>query len=86
MKVSRAEEGLFMELEKEDGKRVVVSLEAMFDRIWDDFIRGNLTDEYTRGMFGEMGLSGTEIFHLLEQLQVGRSEFEKGDYRDVSYI
>lgn len=86
MKVSKVKEGLFMEFENGDGERVAVSLEAMFGRIWEDSIRGTLTDAYTRGMFREMGLRGTEIFHLLEQLQVGRSEFERGDYRDVSYI
>lgn len=86
MKISKAHEGLFMEFEDENGERVAVSLGVMFGRIWEDFIRGNLTDAYTRGMLREMGLKGTEIFHLLEQLQVGRSEFERGDYRDVSYI
>jgi hypothetical protein len=86
MKVRKAKEGLFMEFENEDGERVVMSLETMFGRIWDDFIRGILTNEYTRGILHEMGLKETEIFRLLERLQIGRTEFGRGDYKEVAYL
>jgi hypothetical protein len=79
-------EEYFMEFDDpETGERMAVSVSVLFGRLWDEYIRDMIPNEYVRGMLGEMGLSDTEVFHMMERLQVGKAEYEAGDYREVSY-
>jgi hypothetical protein len=65
-------EEYFMEFEDpETGERMAVSVSVLFGRIWDEYIRGMIDNAYCRGLLSEMGLNGTEVFHMLERLQVG---------------
>ena len=63
-----------------------VSIPILFSRIWDDYIRGNIPNGYCREMLRELGLSPCEVFHMMERLQMGKAEFDKGDYQERSYV
>jgi hypothetical protein len=54
--------------------------------MWDEYIRSMMSDEYVRGMLGELGLTPCEVFHMMERLQGGKAEFNKGDYQERSYV
>ena len=66
--------------------RKFVSVPELLNRIWEDFIREKIPDEYCRGMLREIGYSETQMFHAMEQLQLGKAEFARGDYRERAYI
>jgi hypothetical protein len=78
---------LYIEYElPETGKRVAVSISVLFSRIWDEYIRGMMDNGYCRGLLSEMTLSPCEVFHMMERLQGGKAEFDKGDYQERSYV
>lgn len=85
------DDGPFIEIEIPDEdtgdvQRKFVSIPLLFGKIWEDYIRGMIPDEYTREMLREIGLSGTEVFHMMERLQGGKAEYNKSDYQEMSYI
>lgn len=88
MVIVQTEEGPFLELHNVDGNGTVnyVSVSELFGRIWDSYITRELPDEFTRGMLSEMGLNPTEIFHIMERLQMGRAEYDRNDYKEMAYI
>jgi hypothetical protein len=63
-----------------------VSIPMLFSRIWDEYIRAMMPDEYVRGMLRELGLTDCEVFHMMERLQGGKAEFDAGDYQEISYV
>lgn len=69
----------------EDGNTTYVYFTDLVDRIWGDYVRGAINNVYTRGLLKDLQFTDTQIFHMLEELQVGRTEFEKNDYTEVSY-
>jgi hypothetical protein len=90
-KMAGAEDGPFicLEIPDEDTGEVVqkfVSIPVLFNRMWDDYIRGMMDSVYARGMLSELGLTGCEVFHMMERLQVGKAEFDAGDYQERSYV
>jgi hypothetical protein len=52
----------------------------------DEYIRGMMDNAYCRGLLTEMTLTPCEVFHMMERLQGGKAEFNKGDYQERSYI
>jgi hypothetical protein len=77
----------FIEFENpETGEREAVSVGVLFGRIWDEYIRGMMDNAYCRGLLTEMTLSPCEVFHMMERLQMGKAEFDKGDYQERSYV
>lgn len=80
-------EEYFIEFEDpETGERKAVSVGDLFSRIWDEYIRGMMDNAYCRGLLTEMTLSPCEVFHMMELLQGGKVEFDRGDYCEVSYV
>jgi hypothetical protein len=80
---------IMLEIPNEDTGQVeqkYVSIPQLFDRIWNDYIRSMIPDEYTRGMLRELGLTPCEVFHMMERLQGGKAEFDAGDYQERSYV
>jgi hypothetical protein len=69
---------------KEEEKYVSVSL--LFSRLWEDYIRDMIPDDYMRGMLMDLGLNDADVSHMMLRLKAGKAEFEAGDYREVSYI
>jgi hypothetical protein len=70
----------------ESGERKAVSVSVLFSRIWDEYIRGMMNNAYCRGLLTEMTLTPCEVFHMMECLQGGKAEFDKGDYQERSYV
>lgn len=68
------------------GERKAFSVEVIFGRIWEDYIRDMLPNRFTRGLLYDLGLSPCEVFHIMELLQGGKAEYEQSDYREVSYV
>ena len=68
--------------EEEKSVRVVV----LFNRMREEYIRDILPDEYARGLLSDHGLSPCEVFHMMERLQMGKAEYRREDYREVSYL
>jgi hypothetical protein len=69
---------------QEEEKYVSVSL--LFSRIWDEYIRDMIPDEYMRGMLMDLGLNDANVVHMMGRLRAGKAEFEEGDYREVAYL
>jgi hypothetical protein len=70
----------------EDGNTTYVYFTDLMDRIWNEYVRGIIDNVYTRGLLKDLQFTDTQVFHMLEQLQVGRREYEENDYREVSYL
>ena len=69
---------------KEDIKYVTVG--ALFNVMWDEYVSGRMSNDFARGMLSEMNLSPCEVFHMMESLQMGRGEWLKADYQERSYV
>jgi hypothetical protein len=76
--------GIVLKLVKNVNTTYVYVTDLM-NKIWDDYIRAAIDNVYTRGLLRDLQFTDTQIFHMLEQLQVGRREFEENDYQEVSY-
>jgi hypothetical protein len=77
----------YMEFEDpETGERVAVSVSVLFGRIWDEYIRGMMDNAFCRGLLTEMTLTDCEVFQMMERLQMGRAEYDAGDYQEISYV
>ena len=63
-----------------------VTVAKLFNSMWDEYVSGRMSNDWARGMLAEMGLSPCEVFHMMERLQMGREEWLKEDYREMSYI
>jgi len=37
-------------------------------------------------MLEEMSLKPTEVFYMMERLQGGKTEYVRGDYKEMAYI
>ena len=72
---------------EETGEETIkyVTVAKLFDSMWDEYVSGQMSNEWARGMLGEMGLSPCEVFHMMERLQGGRAQWLKEDYMDVLY-
>lgn len=68
-----------------DGEKAYVYFTDLVAKMWDDYIREAIDNVYARGLLRDLKFTDTQVFHMLEQLQVGRKEFEENDYREVSY-
>jgi hypothetical protein len=68
-----------------DGNTTYVYVTDLMNKIWDDYIRAAIDNVYTRGLLKDMQFTDTQIFHMLEQLQVGRREYDNYDYLEVAY-
>jgi hypothetical protein len=78
---------LYIEYElPETGERIAVSISELFGRIWDEYVRGMMDNAYCRGLLADMTLTPCEVFHMMERLQLGKAEFDAGDYQERSYI
>lgn len=69
----------------QDGETSYMYLTDLVGKIWDDYVRGIIGNVYTRGLLKDLQFMDTQIFHMLEQLQVGRREYERIDYKEVIY-
>lgn len=69
----------------EDGNTTYVYFTDLIDKIWSDYMRGIIGNVYTRGLLKDLQFTDTQVFHMLEQLQVGRREYDNYDYLEVSY-
>lgn len=69
----------------EDGVASYVYVTDLMAKIWDDYIREIIGNVYTRELLKDLQYTDTQIFHMMVQLQVGRSEYIKNDYREVMY-
>jgi hypothetical protein len=69
----------------EDGNISYVYVTDLINKIWDDYVRETINNVYTRGLLKDLQFTDTQVFHMLEQLQVGRREYNNGDYLEVSY-
>lgn len=76
--------GAVLKLE-EDGNTTYVYFTDLASRVWDDYVRGIIDNVYTRGLLKDLQFTDTQVFHMLEELQVGRAEFKRNDYNEVSY-
>jgi hypothetical protein len=88
MTIIKTEDGPFLQMHNVDGRGTVkyVPVAELFGRIWDDYVRGHLSDEYVRLMLAEMSLKPTEVFYMMERMQLGKAEYKRGDYNDRSYV
>lgn len=80
---------IMLEVPNEDTGQIdrkYVSVLKLLDRVWDDYIREKIPDEYCREMLREIGFSQTQILHAMEQLQLGKAEYNREDYREVLYV
>lgn len=69
----------------EDGNTTYMYFTDLVDRIWEDYVRGVIDNVYTRGLLKDLQFTDTQVFHMLEQLQVGRREYNSYDYKEVMY-
>jgi hypothetical protein len=70
----------------ETGERKAVSVSVLFGRIWDEYVRGMMNNTFCRGLLAEMTLSPCEVFQMMERLQMGKADFDAGDYQERSYV
>jgi hypothetical protein len=69
----------------EDGNTTYMYFTDLVNKIWDDYVRSVIGNVYTRGLLKDLQFTDIQVFHMLEELQVGRTEFIKNDYEEVSY-
>ena len=88
---NNTEEGPVIKLyipNEDSGKETVkyVTVAKLFDSMWDEYVSGRMSNDWARGMLGEMNLSPCEVFYMMERLQMGRAEWLKQDYQERSYV
>jgi hypothetical protein len=93
VEIVRVQEGPYLKVVTEDGATSYLGWSDLFNKIWDDYVRGIILyvrgiilNSYTRGILFDLGLTLHQVFHAMEQLQLGKSEYEAGDYIEVSYL
>ena len=88
MTIIKTADGPFLEMHNVDGQGTVkcVPVAELFGKIWDDHVRGHLSDEYVKLMLREMSLKPTEVFYMMERMQLGKAEYKRGDYNDIAYL
>ena len=84
--IVKVDGGPYLKLVSGDGETTYVGWSDLFNKLWDDYVRGMIPNNYTRGILFDLGLTSHQVFHAMEQLQLGKSEYEAGDYLEVSYI
>jgi hypothetical protein len=84
-KIVRADEGPYLKVVSEDGVTKYVAWSDLFNKLWDDYVRGMLPDRYARGILFDLRLSSHQVWHAMEQLQLGKAEYSDSDYFEVSY-
>ena len=58
-------------------KRRLGTLDDVLDRVWTYYVNRGASNRSTRTHFRNMkAFSETEIFHLMEKLQIAKSEIE----------
>lgn len=83
--IVHVKEGPYLKVKVRGERTKYISWRKLFDQIWDDYVRGMISDDYTRGILGDLGLIGCQVFHFMEQLQLGKIEYESDDYLEISY-
>ena len=83
-KIARADGGPYLILKSEEGTKYV-GWSDLFNALWDDYVRGMMPNDYTRGILFDLGLTSHQVWRAMEQLQLGKSEYDAGDYLEVSY-
>ena len=83
-------DGPFLTLEipnEETGKPVkkFVSIPVLLERIWEEYKRGVLAEEYCKELLREIGFDHKTILRMLKALQTEKAEYEKNDYMEVLY-
>ena len=88
MTIIKTEDGPFLEIHNVDREGTIKYgfVETLFGRIWDEYIRGRIEDEFAGGLLEEMSLKPTEVFHMMERMQMGKAEYERSDYNEMAYI
>lgn len=69
----------------DSGEIKYVAWSDIFNKLWDDYVRGMLPNSYTRGILFDLGLTSHQVWHMMEKLQLGKAEYDTGDYLEVSY-
>lgn len=83
--IVRADGEPYLKVVSEDGVIKYVGWSDLFNKLWDDYVRGMLPDRYTRGILFDLGLTSHQVWHAMEQLQLGKAEYNSSDYLEVSY-
>lgn len=86
VEIVKVQEGPYLKVVTEDGATSYLGWSDLFNKIWDDYVRGIIPNRYTRGILFDLGLTSHQVFHAMEQLQLGKSEYEAGDYVEVGYL
>jgi hypothetical protein len=86
VEIVKVQEGPYLKVVTEDGATSYLGWSDLFNKIWDDYVRGIIPNSYTRGILFDLGLTSHQVFHAMEQLQLGKSEYEAGDYVEVGYL
>jgi hypothetical protein len=84
VEIRNEEKGAVLKL-VEDGEASYVYLTDLMAKMWDDYVREAIDNVYARGLLKDLQFTDTQVFGLMEWLQVGRSEYIEDDYREVSY-
>lgn len=63
-----------------------VSLEEIFEWIYNDFARGGIDREQTRGLLADLDIPPCGVFRLMELLGLAREAFVFDDYMEVQYV
>lgn len=86
IEIVRADEGPYLKAVSEDGEIKYVAWSDLFNKLWDDYVRGMLPNNYTRGILFDLGCTSHQVWHAMEQLQLGRGEYKESDYLEVQYV
>lgn len=70
----------------EDGMVSYMYLTDLMAKMWDDYVREAIDNVYARGLLKDLQFTDIQVFRMMEQLQIGRREYNSYDYREVSYI
>lgn len=84
-KIVRADEEPYLKVVSDDGVTKYVRWLDLFNKLWDDYVRGMLPNSYTRGILFDLGLTSHQVWSMMEKLQLGKGEYEHYDYLEVSY-
>ena len=68
------------------GNACEISSDEIFSMIWDDFLRGKISREYTRGLLRDLSFTSADVFHCLEMLGLAKAEYDRGGYNDPAFI
>ena len=85
-KIVSADDKPYLRVVSEDGEIKYVAWSDLFNKLWDDYVRGMLPNTYTRGILFDLGFTPHQVWRNMEQLQLGRAEYTESDYLEVQYV